>query len=64
MAYRIIMVQETGEEICHRSDIDTMESAMDALDSAYDQHPECRFWIEPEIVGIFDTDEEFEDVPW
>lgn len=63
MAYRIMMVQETGEEVCYTSDIETMEIAMDELDFAYDGHPECRFYIEPEHVTGTEP-ETLTDVPW
>lgn len=50
--WRIIMVQETGERTQYGDTFRTFDLASDYISSEEleSQHPECQFFIEPDIL--------------
>ena len=52
--WRIIMVQETGERAQYgRGTFGSSEAACDWIERERldDKHPECRFYVEPDILA-------------
>lgn len=51
--WRVMAVQETGEICCFKSGFSSEERANEYIESAglEAQHPELRFFVEPELGG-------------
>ncbi|MEA3640260.1 MAG: hypothetical protein VBE63_09985 [Lamprobacter sp.] len=48
ITYRVMVMQETGEELCVDDNIVGLDRAQDIMQDVLEQHEEWRAWIERE----------------